>query len=175
WGARGRMAYPWRRLADAGATLLFGSDAPVETPDVSAGLSAATTRGGWHTEQCVSVGEALVAYTRAPAAVAGNDDVVGALIPPRRADLVVLSVDPFEVVPADLADLSIEATMIDGVWVWQRPDSDLPNQRDVEIAAEQARAAMGPGTERAMPAGAEAPTPRGGPWCTGFLRWVLPA
>ncbi len=44
WGARGRLAYAFKSLSDAGASLAFGSDTPVETMDPLAGIHAAVTR-----------------------------------------------------------------------------------------------------------------------------------
>ena len=44
WGERSRYAYAFRSLWDSGAKLAFGSDAPVETPDVIQGIHAAVTR-----------------------------------------------------------------------------------------------------------------------------------
>lgn len=41
---RGLASYAWRSLLDAGATVAFGSDAPVEDPDPFFGIHAAVTR-----------------------------------------------------------------------------------------------------------------------------------
>src|SRR5258708_744323 len=76
WGKRSRHAYAWRSLLDAGAGLAFGRDAPVERLEPLASLYAATTRqdancepaGGWYAEQCLSLEEAVRAYTAGSAA-----------------------------------------------------------------------------------------------------------
>jgi predicted amidohydrolase YtcJ len=73
WGARVARSYPWRALLDAGATLAFGSDAPVEPPRPIAGIHAAVTRqradgtppGGFTPGQRIGLDEALRAYTTA--------------------------------------------------------------------------------------------------------------
>ncbi|MFZ1595749.1 MAG: amidohydrolase, partial [Anaerolineae bacterium] len=45
WGEpRVQGAYAWRSLLASGVTLAFGSDAPIEAPDVLAGIHAAVTR-----------------------------------------------------------------------------------------------------------------------------------
>jgi predicted amidohydrolase YtcJ len=124
WGARTDRAYPWRTLLSAGARLVFGSDAPVETPSVMAGLAAATSRGGWHPEQTVDMRAALSAYTLAPAQVTGQGDLLGSLAPGKLADLVALDGDPFEGPPGEPLP-SVKATMIAGRWVWRRPDADV--------------------------------------------------
>lgn len=43
-GGRPMASYAWRSLIDAGATLAFGSDAPVEPPSPLGGIHAAVTR-----------------------------------------------------------------------------------------------------------------------------------
>ncbi len=43
---RMRMAYPFRRLHEAGVRLVGGSDTPVETPDPAIGIRAAVDRHG---------------------------------------------------------------------------------------------------------------------------------
>jgi predicted amidohydrolase YtcJ len=137
WGDRTDRAYAWRSILDSGAALVFGSDAPIETLDVLAGIHTAVTRqdqagtppGGWHPEQCISLEEALAAYTEGPARAAGLSDVLGRLAPGRKADLVVLDRSPHDVAPDELIDLQVKATMIDGMWVWQAPESDLPGPR----------------------------------------------
>ncbi|MGB4779537.1 amidohydrolase, partial [Microbacterium sp.] len=58
WAAQSAMAYPLRALADVGANLLFGSDAPVAPLDPWAAIAAAVhrTRDGrsaWRAEQAV--------------------------------------------------------------------------------------------------------------------------
>jgi hypothetical protein len=129
WGERESLAYAWRDLADSGAEIVFGSDAPVESPDVFAGIHTAVTRRPpgrpgetWHPEQAVSVEQALRAYTVAPAHVAGQADALGTLEPGKRADLIVVDPDPFLAPEDELAQTRVLATMIDGVWVWQRPE-----------------------------------------------------
>src|SRR4029077_14850561 len=50
WRGRTAQAYAWGALHRAGAVLAFGSDAPVENPDPTRGIDAATrwrARTGW--------------------------------------------------------------------------------------------------------------------------------
>ncbi|MBM3126808.1 MAG: amidohydrolase, partial [Chloroflexi bacterium] len=44
WGERCRHAYAWKSVLDAGGKLIFGSDAPVESPNPMWGLAAAAAR-----------------------------------------------------------------------------------------------------------------------------------
>jgi predicted amidohydrolase YtcJ len=121
WGARCRTGYPWRSLLDAGAHLAFGTDAPVEPPDPMLGIHAAVTRqrngepeGGWYPEQRISVAEAIRAYTLGSAAAAGLAHEQGSISAGKLADLVVLSADPYEIPPAELAEVKVALTIFDG-------------------------------------------------------------
>jgi predicted amidohydrolase YtcJ len=137
WGERRSKAYAWGSMLDAGARLAFGSDAPVETLDVFAGLHAAVTRqrpdgeprGGWHPEERISISDALAAYSVGPAWASGQQDLLGSLIAGHHADLIVVDRDPLALEPRDLLHTRVLATMIEGVWVWQSPDVDFGGPR----------------------------------------------
>lgn len=128
WGARSRGAYAWSSLLSTGAILAFGSDAPVETPDVLQGIYAAVTRRradgypgpeGWYPEECVSVQEAVYAYTVGAAYAGGEEGSRGALKPGLIADLVVLSKDIFQSGPTQLLDTTVLGTMVGGEFVYR--------------------------------------------------------
>jgi predicted amidohydrolase YtcJ len=127
WGARSRLAYAWSSLLSSGAMLAFGSDAPVETPDVLQGIYAAVTRRradgypgpeGWWPEESVSVQEALYAYTLGAAFAGGEEAIKGSLTPGKLADLTVLDRDIFTVAPAELLETRVTATMVGGEFVY---------------------------------------------------------
>jgi hypothetical protein len=91
-------SYAFRSLLDSGVELNFGSDAPVEDPDPLKGIAFAAfrTRPGeqpYQREQCVSVQEALTAYTVAPQNCVGLSGQRGNLAEGQDADVVVLSRD----------------------------------------------------------------------------------
>jgi predicted amidohydrolase YtcJ len=126
WGERTALAYAWRTQLAHGATLAFGSDAPVESPNPFWGLHAAVTRrrpdgspgpDGWHPEQRLSRLEALQAFTTGSAYAAGMEDRQGKLAPGYLADLLVLDVDPFNCDPEVLRDIRPIATIVGGEWV----------------------------------------------------------
>lgn len=127
WGRRSRLAYAWSSLLASGAVLAFGSDAPVETPDVMQGIYAAVTRRrsdgypgpeGWYGEECVSVAEAVYAYTAGAAYAAGEEHSKGTLATGKLADLTVLSADIFEIEPAGILTTHAVATLIGGEFVY---------------------------------------------------------
>jgi hypothetical protein len=91
-------SYAFKSLLDAGVELTFGSDAPVEDPDALKGIAFAAfrTRAGelpYQSEQCISVQDALTAYTVAPQNSVGMSGQRGNLVEGQDADVVVLSRD----------------------------------------------------------------------------------
>lgn len=120
-------AYAWQRFLHSGARLALGSDFPVESVDPRLGLYAAVTRqdhdgqppGGWQPDQRLSAAEAVRGFT-ADAAWAGRDEKeVGQLAPGLRADFVILDEDPLAVPAAQLDDLHIRSTWVDGQPVYE--------------------------------------------------------
>lgn len=128
-GDRARGAYAWRRLLDAGARLALGSDFPVERVDPLLGFHAAVTRqdgddqpaGGWYGNQVLTREEALRGFTLDAAYAAFMEDEVGSLEVGKRADYVVLSDDLMRVAPEALLDVTVVATVLDGVPIYQVP------------------------------------------------------
>lgn len=122
WGRRCERAYAWRALLDSGATVAFGSDAPVDPPDAAAGLRAALTRrpvGAAAREalspaQALTLDEALAAYTEAPARLAGQWPRAGRIAPGAAADLVLWDRDLHAADPDALGDARPALTMIGG-------------------------------------------------------------
>jgi predicted amidohydrolase YtcJ len=102
--------YPWASLHRAGALVVNGSDAPVEPLDPLAGIRAGVAWGA----ESVTPRQALIATTRAPAWLAGDEAQRGTLTPGMLADLVVLSADPLT---APLDEVEVLATMVGGEWV----------------------------------------------------------
>ncbi len=129
WGRRSRYAYAWHSLLARGARLVFGSDAPVETPDVFQGFYAAVTRRrpaepygrAWYAEEVVTPAEALRAYTVEAAYASGEEGIRGRLTPGHLADFVVLDRDLLGVPAEDLVQTRVEATIVAGELVYTAP------------------------------------------------------
>ena len=64
--------------------------------------------------EALTVAEALFANTVAAAYACTAEDDVGSLSVGKQADLVVMDADPFEVAPAEIADIPVAATMVAG-------------------------------------------------------------
>ena len=126
WGDRSAQAYAWRSIQDAGATLAFGSDCPIEIFDPFLGLYAAVSRrsetdgypgaDGWYSEQRLTLTESLRAFTWGGAYAAGLEDRLGCLAPGYHADLIVLDRDIFALPPEALLETKVERVMIAGAW-----------------------------------------------------------
>ncbi|HYO71737.1 MAG TPA: amidohydrolase family protein, partial [Archangium sp.] len=105
--------------------LAFGSDFPVERPDVLLGLYAARTRqdaggqplNGWYPAQRLSGEEALEGFTVGAAQAAFAENERGRLEPGMDADFVALSVDPVEAPPARLLTAQVKLTVVAGAEV----------------------------------------------------------
>jgi len=114
---------PWlyriKSLLDRGVPVAGSSDAPVVPPLPLAGVSAAVARQTPEghiigPEERVSVTEALWLYTQGAAWACGLESEVGSITPGKRADLVILEADPTRVPVADIADIPVRLTMVDG-------------------------------------------------------------
>jgi len=118
-------------LLDAGASLAFGSDCPVEDFSPLAGIHAAVTRRradgfpgpqGWRPSERITVAEAVRAYTQGAAYASGEERLKGSISPGKLADLVVLSQDIFIANPMDILETEGMATIFDGQFVYRRAD-----------------------------------------------------
>jgi len=93
WGKRAANSYAWGALLRAGARVVFGSDAPVETFSPFEGIEAATKWRhdvSWYSELAISRARAIEAYTRGPAFASGTERTIGSLRPGYWCDLTIV-------------------------------------------------------------------------------------
>jgi predicted amidohydrolase YtcJ len=107
WAGRTDRAFAYGSLHEAGATLRFGSDAPVAELDPWVAIAAATTRSRgervpWHPEQRVPLDVALASSMRGRSTVRVGD----------VADIAILDDDPFTI--GDLREMPVAATLVGG-------------------------------------------------------------
>lgn len=113
WASQTAKPYPLRALADAGANLLFGSDAPVAPLDPWAAMAAAVhrTRDGrpaWQADQRIDAATALAAST------AGGSAAGSALDVGMTADLVIAEHDPLAADEPTLRGMRVSTTLLAG-------------------------------------------------------------
>lgn len=111
--------YPWRSLLDAGATLVFGSDWPVSSPDPLLGIGTAISRTRptsrpepFLAEQRITMEEAITAYTAGSAWAAHRETHTGRIKRGYDADLVIID-RPLETVE-DAFAARVDLTMVKG-------------------------------------------------------------
>jgi predicted amidohydrolase YtcJ len=115
---RSRGAYAFRKLKDAGAVLIFGSDSPGTNAaryflNPVYGLYAAVSRqtltgepkAGWYPDERLTIEEAIEAYTKGPAWASFEEDLKGTLAPGRLADIAVFDTDLMAVGKSDPSKL----------------------------------------------------------------------
>jgi predicted amidohydrolase YtcJ len=123
WGSRTKDSYAIRTMLNSGATVVFGSDAPIEKIDPLPGIHAAVTRrradgspgaDGWHPEQKLTIAETIHGFTTAAAITSGQEARLGSIAPGKLADLTIFGRDIFTIPPDDLLEVEISGTMVGG-------------------------------------------------------------
>jgi predicted amidohydrolase YtcJ len=118
---RARWVYPMRSVAAAGGRLAFGSDWTVSSLQPLRGIQVAVTRRNpsepgevIQPDQRDDQPTALAASTLGSAWALGHEDETGSIEVGKRADLVLLARDPFEVAPEEIGAIGVRATLLDG-------------------------------------------------------------
>jgi len=119
---RARNQYPFASLRRAGATIAFGSDWPVSSPDPLLEMEVAITRvdpadrGGQSLlpDERLDLPAALEAFTMGAAFVNRLERDTGSLEVGKLADVAVLDRDPFEADAGPLGESKVVLTLVDG-------------------------------------------------------------
>ncbi|UGS28466.1 amidohydrolase family protein [Microbacterium resistens] len=117
WAAQTALAYPLASLHRAGASLRFGSDAPVAPLDPWLAVAAAVhrtddDRPAWHPEERLDVETALAASGRGGTGTDGESPA--RIRPGADADLVLCGLDPSSASAAELRSMPVQATLLAG-------------------------------------------------------------
>ena len=120
WGPeRAAIASPLRAYAESGLVVGAGSDAPVTEFSPWRALWSAATRetaqaGVLGPEQAVAPATMLRWYTRGSAYLSFDEERRGRIAPGMLADLVAVEPDPLRAPAADLKDIRVRLTIVDG-------------------------------------------------------------
>lgn len=121
WGARSRFAYAFKSALATKAPLIFGSDAPVESPNPWAGVFSSVARqdlngdpqNGWYPQEKISVDEALDCYTSTPFTAVRLKNG-GKLLQGYPASFIILDNDPFLIPSSALKNVKVIAAYFNG-------------------------------------------------------------
>jgi predicted amidohydrolase YtcJ len=129
--ARCRGAYAWRRFLDAGATIAFGTDYPVEPINPLEGLYAAVTRkdragepgAGWFPDQKLSMEETIELYTLGAARAEFMEDRKGMIKEGYLGDVVIFDRDLMATPPEQIMSARVDYTIVGGKIVYRRSEA----------------------------------------------------
>ena len=121
-------AYVWNKLSESGATIVNGTDAPVEPLNPIACFYASVSRqtlegtpnGGYEPDQKMSRVDALKSYTINNAYGAFEENIKGSIEVGKLADFTVFSQDIMEVPISELLDTKVEYTIVGGKILYER-------------------------------------------------------
>ncbi len=119
---RTEYAYAWRSFLDAGLVIPAGSDFPVETVNPLLGIYAAVSRklpkdpdsAAWHTEQRMTIEEAIRGFTIWAAYASFQEDIIGSIEVGKYADFTILDQDISTIDPEKIVDTKVIYTIVAG-------------------------------------------------------------
>ena len=127
---RAAHGYPWRNFVNLGVHLCFGTDWPaidLKMPNPLEQIFAAVTRTtpesypkSWHSEQRLTVAEALRCYTLESAYAEWMEHRKGSITPGKLADLCVLSRNILQCDPMEILETEVWMTVFNGEVVYQK-------------------------------------------------------
>lgn len=121
---RVKKEWPYRMIVDAGCHVAASSDAPCTYPSWLQGVQSAVLRESkatgvvYSSDQCLTVEEAIQAYTIGGAWQDRQEHIKGSLEPGKLADLCVLDQNILAVDPREIANVSNVMTVMDGEVVY---------------------------------------------------------
>ena len=122
---RASRIYPLREFIDSGIPAVISSDAFVQSHNPLDTIRGAVERISFKGEdmgeaQRISLEEALTCHTYNAAFSFFQEALIGSLEVGKLADVVLLDGDYLETAPAELGDLKVSLTMLDGEVVYER-------------------------------------------------------
>ena len=122
---RVRYAYAMRTFRERGIIAAASSDSPVSSPNPMIGIQTMVTRrdrlgDAIFPEECISVEDAITAYTKNGAYASFGEKEKGTLVPGMLADIAIMETDLREVNPNTLGNVRCDMTIADGKVVYER-------------------------------------------------------
>jgi predicted amidohydrolase YtcJ len=149
---RSEGAYAFRKLKDAGAVLVFGSDSPGTNAaryflSPIYGLYAAVTRQtltgepteGWFPDQRLTIEESIEAYTKNSAWASFEEGVKGTIAPGKLADIAVFDTNLVEVAksnPSALLKAKVLYTIVGGTIMHEAPAATPTSSKSAQSRPE---------------------------------------
>lgn len=124
---RQKTIWPYRSLVDSGAVLCWGTDLPLDVPDIPLSISFASERkfpdgapeAGYNTGEAITPGEVLLGWTYNGQKANFDEDRLGTLESGKLADIAVLDRNIFEEHGERLKETKVCMTICDGKIVYQ--------------------------------------------------------
>lgn len=126
-------AYAWQTFIQQGSRIAFGSDFPVELANAFHGLHAAVTRqnglnepaDGWIKSESVTRVQALKGFTIDAAYAGFQETLLGSIEVGKKADFIIIDKDYFKVPEAQIRDIEVLQTYVNGIQVYEMPSTAL--------------------------------------------------
>jgi predicted amidohydrolase YtcJ len=123
---RAKGAYAWKSLADAGASIAYGSDYQVEPLNPMEGLYASVTRKerlgedgeGWYPEQKITMEDAIRYYTLGSAYAQFMENRKGMIKSGYLADIVITDKDLLTIPETEIMKTKVDYTITGGKVVY---------------------------------------------------------
>jgi predicted amidohydrolase YtcJ len=127
---RSRRLYPIGSLVRSGATIVGGSDWSVSSLNPLEAIQVAVTRRApedpagapWLPEELIDLPTALAAYTINGAYLSHQEEIAGSIQTGKAADLVVLDRNLFEIPSAEIHQVKVRMTLLEGKVVFSAAD-----------------------------------------------------
>ena len=123
---RGKQSFLFKSLLEQQVQVIFGSDAPVVTPNPFYGLFAAVARKNqaddpiWYPDEALTIQQAITAYTVTPPLSIGLGNKLGQLSPGYYADMIILDKNPVNISINSMKNYLPVATIVNGEWVYSQ-------------------------------------------------------
>jgi len=122
---RMKRVYPLKTFKSYGIVAPGNSDSPVTDGNPWTGIYGAVLRKSvsgkvLDDEQNITVYDAIKAYTKDAAYSSFEEETIGVIKPGAKADIIVVSKNPFQIEKEELKNIEVESTYINGKLVYKK-------------------------------------------------------